>query len=174
MNHAVISDYPVIKATAYPELLEHMMNKAGNTAKGIRYIRMSVCPCPGFACPVERSRRHNEIVEMLEELSIPVAYKAFEGEKPEAPYVIFTMQVPRKRGTDQSGFILWLCEEGTERKIEAKLFQSLKRHNYMVNDISRQEACITLRDRNCADKGQRPSATGSGRVERRLHHASGF
>ena len=76
---------------------------------------------------------HNEVVEMLEELNVPLAFETFEEEIPTPPFALFSLNKPQHRNVQKNrSYTVILCCGERQEEIKKKLMHALDRYHYVV------------------------------------------
>lgn len=82
-------------------------------------------------------KNHNHLVEVLEELGIPIAYHEFEDEIPQQPYILFETKIKEKcdssRASCKDQYIIDLyVTEKDYRCLQEKTENTLQRSGYQI------------------------------------------
>ena len=82
-------------------------------------------------------REHNRLVEILEEIGVPVAYMEFDGESPELPYIIFSTTIEEETGRiGERSIDYYHISVNTREKdylrLEKRMEQVLEQNGYQI------------------------------------------
>ena len=105
-----------------------------------RKDHIATCNLSPAMIPSVSAEQHNQIVEMLEELSIPVAYNCFEGVMPEAPYLLFAMPDRGVIPWETNGILVSLYQKEYQEELETRLQRVLQRNHYDIKSIRQHQA----------------------------------
>lgn len=136
MNEAAIITAPM--QTQSHVLINNLIWKGEKRRREDR--NKAICnPSPAMTPPVS-AERHNQIVEMLEELSIPVAYNCFEGVMPDAPYLLFSTPGREDIPWEINGILVSLYQKEYQEELEMRLQRVMQRNQYNIESIRQQQA----------------------------------
>ena len=86
------------------------------------------------------AKEHNQVVEMLEEMSIPVAFDCFEGMMPKAPFILFSTLGQDGLSGRKKGIIVSLYQTEYQEELELRLQRVIQRKKlYDIEKICRRQ-----------------------------------